>query len=475
MIIQDIISLVRGLVSDVDDAKFRSDASSKLASANASMMRQVITEQINEMMQKMTTKSWTEDFDETEKKYTIGLLTVIGGWCPSLRTGQLIQVNIGSSWCYATVVDEGIGKDKMSVILEEDDNLTIVKINRTQARAVQRSQIDLNGNFGQNIDCKSLHSAIVKVFKETEDYQEAAELNAMLGQQSSSPVVAADRGVFYDNLHSPIFLLKLLLKFSAQLTLSAADLQDASIKEFFKTLVSISERSAREEMAEGKNAMELEVEFARSWENLFDNSMASNRTIYSPKEYPRAPNAEEEELKKLEELNRTELMRKASSIAHEAKFVDGEYVQTLNSYLVGLPEPDQSGAQQFMLLKQLQHWEDHLIPKMVGQMIRDRIYPFPSPFFDSAVEQVRYYLRIDDIATAMREATILFDRIAPQITYPDPEYDWSANTLDETFVDSWALARIQNELSRDEQKLLKEAEAKSSSSLQRTKDLDPLF
>ena len=75
----------------------------------------------------------------------------------------------------------------------------------------------------------------------------------------------------------------------------------------------------------------------------------------------------------------------------------------------------------------------------------------------------------------MREAHILFDRIAPTITYPDLDYDWSANTIDETFVDSWALARIQNELSRDEQKLLKEAQAKSSSSLQGNKEQDQLF
>jgi hypothetical protein len=47
VIIQDIIALVRGLVSDGDDAKFRTDASSKLAEANAAMMRQAITEQIN--------------------------------------------------------------------------------------------------------------------------------------------------------------------------------------------------------------------------------------------------------------------------------------------------------------------------------------------------------------------------------------------------------------------------------------------
>ena len=208
----------------------------------------------------------------------------------------------------------------------------------------------------------------------------------MLGEIKDIEQPEAKKGVFYDNLHSPIFILKLLLKFSAQLTLSAGDLKDASIKEFFQTLVKISERSAREEMAEGKNAEELDVEFARNWENLFDNSRATNRTIYSPKEYPQVPDAEEEEQKLLEEMEKTELMKKASHIAHEAKFVDGEYVQTLNSYLVGLPEPDQSGTSQFMLLKQLQHWEDHLIPKMVGQMIRDRIYPFPSAFFESAVE-----------------------------------------------------------------------------------------
>lgn len=119
----------------------------------------------------------------------------------------------------------------------------------------------------------------------------------MLGEAGETAKNRASRGVFYDNLHSPIFILKMLLKFSAQLTLSAGDLKDASIKEFFQTLIKISERSAREEMAEGKNAMELEVEFARNWENLFDNSRASNRTIYTPKEYPQAPDAEEEEQK----------------------------------------------------------------------------------------------------------------------------------------------------------------------------------
>ena len=90
------------------------------------------------MLEELTQKSWETDFDDGKQKYMLGLLTVIGGWQPSLKTGQLIQVKINNNWTNATVVDEGLGKEKMSVILEEDDTLQIVKVNAEDARATQK-------------------------------------------------------------------------------------------------------------------------------------------------------------------------------------------------------------------------------------------------------------------------------------------------------------------------------------------------
>ena len=51
-----------------------------LAPANAKTMREEVASQLNQMLQELTAKSWEADFDESQKKYMIGLLTVIGGW-----------------------------------------------------------------------------------------------------------------------------------------------------------------------------------------------------------------------------------------------------------------------------------------------------------------------------------------------------------------------------------------------------------
>ena len=55
--------------------------------AKARTPRQEVAGQLNQMLEELTAKSWEADFDEVQKKYMIGLLTVIGGWQPSLRTG----------------------------------------------------------------------------------------------------------------------------------------------------------------------------------------------------------------------------------------------------------------------------------------------------------------------------------------------------------------------------------------------------
>lgn len=57
-------------------------------------------------------------------------------------------------WSNATVVDEGAGKDKISVILDEDDSMQITKINKDKARPINRFELDLDGDLGAKIDQK---------------------------------------------------------------------------------------------------------------------------------------------------------------------------------------------------------------------------------------------------------------------------------------------------------------------------------
>lgn len=51
------------------------------------------------------------------------MLAVIGGWNPPTKTGQPIQVEINNQWCNAMIVDGGIGKKRVSVILDDDNKL----------------------------------------------------------------------------------------------------------------------------------------------------------------------------------------------------------------------------------------------------------------------------------------------------------------------------------------------------------------
>ena len=143
---------------------YRTKRNAMLAPANAKTMCEEVASQLNQMLQELTAKSWEADFDESQKKYMIGLLTVIGGWQPSLRTGQLVQVNINNNWSNATVVDEGLGKERMSVVLEDDDNLQVIRVNRADARAVQKYQVGLNGRFGESVNSELLQKAIIAVF-----------------------------------------------------------------------------------------------------------------------------------------------------------------------------------------------------------------------------------------------------------------------------------------------------------------------
>jgi hypothetical protein len=56
-----------------------------------------------------------------QKEVIFGVLSIIGGWKPQIKAGALVQVKLNSGQCTATVVDEGYGKNKVSVILDDLD------------------------------------------------------------------------------------------------------------------------------------------------------------------------------------------------------------------------------------------------------------------------------------------------------------------------------------------------------------------
>jgi hypothetical protein len=51
-----------------------------------------------------------------------------------MKTGQPVQVEINNQWCDAIIVDDGIGKKRVSVILEDDETMSVMKIPVTRTR-----------------------------------------------------------------------------------------------------------------------------------------------------------------------------------------------------------------------------------------------------------------------------------------------------------------------------------------------------
>lgn len=65
-----------------------------------------------------------------DKLIILGLFTVIGGWYGFTRVtaGARVQAQINGCWNEATVIDEGVGKRRVSVILNDDASLSLVKV-----------------------------------------------------------------------------------------------------------------------------------------------------------------------------------------------------------------------------------------------------------------------------------------------------------------------------------------------------------
>jgi hypothetical protein len=77
---------------------------------------------INQVIEQLAEKKWSE-LTEVYQQVVFGTLSVVGGWTPPIRTGQPVQVEINNIWVDATIVDDGLGKKRISVLLDDDDTL----------------------------------------------------------------------------------------------------------------------------------------------------------------------------------------------------------------------------------------------------------------------------------------------------------------------------------------------------------------
>ena len=66
----------------------------------------------------------------------------------------------------ATVIDDGLGKKRISVILDDDDSLTIQKISVHKVRPHQKLEWLLQGSLSSLIDQEKLCLAIINVFEQ---------------------------------------------------------------------------------------------------------------------------------------------------------------------------------------------------------------------------------------------------------------------------------------------------------------------
>lgn len=88
----------------------------------------VLTETMNECL-----KSYLQG-NSANSDLLYGITATIGGWNSQVATGTPVQVNINEQWYKGTVVDAGLGKKHMIVILQ-DDSLTLHKVPQQNVRA----------------------------------------------------------------------------------------------------------------------------------------------------------------------------------------------------------------------------------------------------------------------------------------------------------------------------------------------------
>ena len=73
----------------------------------------------NECVLKLKSNQWA-DLSIFDRQLTVGLLAVLGGWKPQVKAGATVRIYSGDdSFVTGTVVDEGNGRSKVCVVVDD--------------------------------------------------------------------------------------------------------------------------------------------------------------------------------------------------------------------------------------------------------------------------------------------------------------------------------------------------------------------
>ncbi len=157
-----------------------------------------------------------------------------------------MQVEINNIWVDATIVDDGLGKKRISVLLDDDDSLQIQKIPVERVRPLQRLEWPFDGPLSQQIDQERVCAAIINVYNQVKE----------------------GRNLTQSTILSESYLLMMLLKMSSQFKWHFMDKENATFQSFMSILNDIT--SGQKSSEEDKTRTFWEKSLVDSWERLLD-------------------------------------------------------------------------------------------------------------------------------------------------------------------------------------------------------------
>lgn len=253
-----------------------------------------------------------------------------------------MQVQVNGCWNEATVVDEGTGRRRVSVVLNDDASLTLVRVAHSKVMPRQTS-IDTGINDKLNFDdlCEAitfLHSQQQGAGGSGEPAEETKDWRAA----PCGAVSIAEAKV------SEAVLFQMLLKVCSKLNWTKIDQQSKSFSQFRQILIQVTSQTSQLDGQdhEDKSKDYLEKQLGESWERIIDRNETKNLELYSPKEFA-AQSGERVglDLRRADsqDPSPTELEKdgRAAGVLQGPgdPYIDTDYVQPMSSYLKGLPEP----------------------------------------------------------------------------------------------------------------------------------------
>lgn len=136
--------------------------------------QQEMADLINDSLQMLKTKQWNE-VSLADKHVILGLFAVVGGWQGFSRAvvGSAVQVETSNGyWSAATVIDDGVGKGKVQVILDEDTDLQLVKVPHHKVRLLQ---VNIDKSINDKINFDDLCQAITFLHSQLADKKNSAQ------------------------------------------------------------------------------------------------------------------------------------------------------------------------------------------------------------------------------------------------------------------------------------------------------------